>query len=533
MSIIKDRSINTSPPQIIDPVRRGSMESQRVADGFSPVTRSLSMFETNDDALQEMPPTYNEATDFHQTTVQDQKAELRRIYEEESNAPQPPPIRTGSTTSTTDSQHRAEMARAVNSGSSSPGPCPFRTFQKTHRKSSTPKSPDTMSTISSTAAKGSILPLSIMTKDRMISSGFPYNPELFHLHVPPDAWDLFTGEIVKATETSVKQNALAITAGASIAIFGAIRVGIYVGNSVRHKHTIKNVRKGMTNEDGLAGCLQRWNEGFFANVGLTVRLEVPPEAIKREQEKHGIKVEKDDSDVKWKDKMPWKKEVKEAKRFRIVVTSTGDKGEGELEQHLGQELNLGETGVLEALGDQPQENAANSAELSSGVIVNEMERDRQQGIISPISPGSSSTRTGSTRTGSTHTDSTAVEMDHVPISPSSTERSSFSLVDQRSLPIRTTIQLPESSKAQTSDLHFPTPSPTQVTIASSEPQQAPYQLHLPSEENDAPVLHQESPPPIVERSTYRHSDLPPEWEPHQQQQEKGDLPAEWLPQPQH
>ena len=113
-------------------------------------------------------------------------------------------------------------------------------------------------------------------------------------------------------------------------------MGYYAGKEVARQQSVKNVRrslegrvseKKMKGGKDLASTLQRWNEEVFSERGLVVRLKVPEDAMKREEdeiwEKRGLK-----------ERLPWTKKSRERKRFRIIITSNGVNQERELEKEM-------------------------------------------------------------------------------------------------------------------------------------------------------------------------------------------------------
>lgn len=146
----------------------------------------------------------------------------------------------------------------------------------------TPQSSSSTTTTAqpSTSTKKSTLPLHLPTKKYPLSSGFPYHPALFSLHIPPTTWTSFSDSIVAATRLSLTQQSLAWTSGLSVGLvsvaavppFGAA-AGVFAGKAVYDKNVLSNVRQGL--EDGKLGeVLERWNREVWRGKGMSVRLVV-------------------------------------------------------------------------------------------------------------------------------------------------------------------------------------------------------------------------------------------------------------------
>ncbi|KAI9789297.1 MAG: hypothetical protein M1835_001743 [Candelina submexicana] len=227
--------------------------------------------------------------------------------------------------------------------------------------SATSTKPSTASIKSPIEPENPLLPLGVVTKKAMMSSGFPYHPDLYHLRVPPSEWAEFSKDIVSVTKISVSQKTLTVSAAVVTAVAtGSGWLGHCTERNLRHSYMSRNVKKSLKGKAvncGLPACIQSWNEKLFNNVGLSATLEVPYEAVDRE-----VQAQKT-----WKEKLPWKKEQREAKRFRIVLTSKRVADEVEEEQQKLAELDDEEKieESVEVEGNIPMKGKGSEVELDN------------------------------------------------------------------------------------------------------------------------------------------------------------------------
>ncbi|KAI9719026.1 MAG: hypothetical protein M1812_003655 [Candelaria pacifica] len=394
--------VRTSPNHNEPLTSNGQVDGSLVADRFNSSTSQTGHFETPEDVgnaltadgfnhhsarnqpLEDepesatLPPTYDEAV---VALTLSSVAEKRTGSDDRLDAqpsPQPPSTHTPSSSneqtmsvasylnaprsrSTCSSTSRTTRRRSTEDSQGSRS----STVDSTSTKATSTK-PSTTSIHSPTESEKPLLPLGVVTRKAMMSSGFPYHPDLYHLRVPPSEWAEFSKEIVSITKISVSQKTLTVSAAVVTAVFtGSGLLGHCTERNLRHGYMSRNVKKALKGKGvdcGLPTCLQNWNEKLFNKVGLSATLEVPNEAVDRE-----VQAQKT-----WKEKLPWKKEQREAKRFRIILTTKRDADQIEQEQQeLLAELECEEKtrGSVEVEGNIPMKAKGFEVELDSKVPV--------------------------------------------------------------------------------------------------------------------------------------------------------------------
>lgn len=145
-----------------------------------------------------------------------------------------------------------------------------------------------------------LVTLSISTKSRSLSSGFPYNDDLFSRGLPPTKWSTFTQEIIKAVKKDAVENA----------------------NGDIFAPWILDGRVSET--------LSRWHRDLFTKLGLEVSLKLPSVADAGESKQdEGVEQTKNDCRKKGMlANLGWKRDVPEGLKFRIILkharTISGD-----------------------------------------------------------------------------------------------------------------------------------------------------------------------------------------------------------------
>ncbi|KAI9699706.1 MAG: hypothetical protein M1836_002740 [Candelina mexicana] len=344
------------------------------ADGFNHCSSGNRVLEGPEPGSATLPPTYDEAVVASALSPVTEK----RMGSDEPPAVQSSPQSPSTRSPSSSSEQTMAVANHVNpprssSTYSSSSRTIIRTstgYSRQESRSSTADSRSTSATStkpSTTSIKSPIepenplLPLGVVTKKAMMSSGFPYHPDLYHLRVPPSEWAEFSKDIVSVTKISVAQKTLTVSAAVVTAVAtGSGWLGHCTERNLRHSYMSRNVKKSLKGKAincGLPACIQSWNEKLFNNVGLSATLEVPYEAVDRE-----VQAQKT-----WKEKLPWKKEQREAKRFRIVLTSKRVADEVEQEQQklaeLDDEEKLKES--VEVEGNIPMKRKGFEVELDS------------------------------------------------------------------------------------------------------------------------------------------------------------------------
>ncbi len=372
LQTVDNAAISSNPNEF--PTSDEEVDGSLVADGFTPTTSRPGHFETPEDVgnaltadgfnhhnssnqspqdqapkSATLPPTYDEAFVTSRLSPMPEK----RTCSNQLTALQPSPRTTGTHSLSTSNGQAMTVAGYVNLPRSN-STCSDSSRTATRRSTDGPRQESPGSTVDSTFAsttstkpsttsanttiepENPMLPLGVVTRKAMMSSGFPYHPDLYHLRVPPSEWAAFSKEIVATTKISVSQKTLTVSAAVITAcITGSGWVGHCTERNLRHGYMSRNVKKslkGGAGDCGLPACIQSWNEKLFNKLGLSATLEVPNEAVDRE-----VQVQKT-----WKEKMPWKKEQREAKRFRIILTSQRDADEVEKEQQKLAELDSDE-----------------------------------------------------------------------------------------------------------------------------------------------------------------------------------------------
>ena len=164
--------------------------------------------------------------------------------------------------------------------------------------------------------------ITIATSAQRLKSGFPYQSELFNLHIPPQDWEKFNTELRAAAKPDIRQTALAITTGVGLGCILLEPVtSTYIARRVWHAKTLENVKHGVEDQtdekkvwgmkrETVGAVLRRWN-AKWALLGVEAGLEIP---LKR----------KEIGDVKGLEKEEKKRVRTESKRFRVVLYKRGD-----------------------------------------------------------------------------------------------------------------------------------------------------------------------------------------------------------------
>lgn len=163
------------------------------------------------------------------------------------------------------------------------------------------------------------LPFEIPTKDRNLSSGFPYTDQLVKLHISPQEWLELSNTIVRASQISKSQHLSAFAAGVGVGVLTPISStamsvfgsgpGYAVSRAVRNKALREKVESSL--KDGeLKAIFRFWNETKFRDRGFYAELVL--RAAKGTAEATGTEGSDGDDDsyletmsVSSKRKMPW------------------------------------------------------------------------------------------------------------------------------------------------------------------------------------------------------------------------------------
>ncbi|KAK2787112.1 hypothetical protein FQN52_007379 [Onygenales sp. PD_12] len=188
------------------------------------------------------------------------------------------------------------------------------------------------------------LPLTIPSKSQSLSSGFPYHPALFPLHIPPDQWAEFSAQLVDAAKPTLPARVAAVGAGIGAALVTPLHTGYYIGKWVRDKSVVRRVGREMGREgSGVNRVLGVWNENVFRGAGVVVRLVVPGGEGEGDGEGDGEVGVGEGGDGKEKTKKA--SAVKnlferrdQSLTFRLVVSPLDWEGEGEGNAKAAQEL---------------------------------------------------------------------------------------------------------------------------------------------------------------------------------------------------
>jgi hypothetical protein len=130
-------------------------------------------------------------------------------------------------------------------------------------------------------------PVRIKTISQRLSSGFPYHPVLFDLHISPRDWNAFSAAITRTTKLTLGDRATIAATVAGVAATGLWGASIYAGKRTLDSRQAKQVRSEREEKAALGQVLKTWNENFFIRYGLEAQLEVSEAALRDESAKLG------------------------------------------------------------------------------------------------------------------------------------------------------------------------------------------------------------------------------------------------------
>lgn len=127
--------------------------------------------------------------------------------------------------------------------------------------------------------------LQVPTRSKLITSGFSYPDVLSSYSVTEDAWNIFTSQITAKAQMTASQwhttigkglGTLAV-GGLILGWFGAVPAFIILRKAKQNREE-ENLRKSMVEEGELASVIAYWNQHFFTQRGLLIRVDLPNEA---------------------------------------------------------------------------------------------------------------------------------------------------------------------------------------------------------------------------------------------------------------
>ncbi|KAK5122279.1 hypothetical protein LTR85_004190 [Meristemomyces frigidus] len=158
-----------------------------------------------------------------------------------------------------------------------------------------------------------------------LKSGFPYHPALFDMHIHPQKWDDFTGQITSSAKFGIGDHAQVVATATAVAMVGAFGTSVFIGRNMARRIEEKKIKAGMedTSDGGLGDTLQHWNESYFRGRGLFVHLELSESAMKRpEQQSRLFRKE-----THWYGTKEEKDRKRAERKFVLVVTRLDGDGE--------------------------------------------------------------------------------------------------------------------------------------------------------------------------------------------------------------
>ena len=126
--------------------------------------------------------------------------------------------------------------------------------------------------------------LQVPSKAKSPASGFEYPPALERVGISKDDWKRFSDEVRAHAGMTGKQWRETIGTATGTVFAGALMVGflsavpgVIVARKMRNKREKMNF-KAASESGALLECIQRWNQEFFFQRGLAVRVDVPGSA---------------------------------------------------------------------------------------------------------------------------------------------------------------------------------------------------------------------------------------------------------------
>ena len=125
--------------------------------------------------------------------------------------------------------------------------------------------------------------LQVPSRTRYLSSGFAFPVILEQAGVTKQMWTSFAQEISSHASLSPKQWLTAIGGGAGMGFVGVWAFGpiglvpaAMIGHKVRSKKERQNIAAAKYN-GAMVACLKRWNDTYFSQKGLAIRIDLPGE----------------------------------------------------------------------------------------------------------------------------------------------------------------------------------------------------------------------------------------------------------------
>ncbi|KAM0720407.1 hypothetical protein Q7P37_004543 [Cladosporium fusiforme] len=130
----------------------------------------------------------------------------------------------------------------------------------------------------------------VRTKGDDLKTGFPYHPGLFDVNVRPDEWEKFSNQITDAAKFTSGDYIKMYAAAGGLALTGSIMTSAWVGRTINRNIQEKKVSTGLedTSEGSLGDTIQKWNESYFARLGLCAHLTLSESALRQPNQKSKI-----------------------------------------------------------------------------------------------------------------------------------------------------------------------------------------------------------------------------------------------------
>ncbi|KAJ5771415.1 uncharacterized protein N7511_003466 [Penicillium nucicola] len=130
--------------------------------------------------------------------------------------------------------------------------------------------------------------LQVPSRTRNCTSGFEYPEELSHYGVSQDNWADFTQVVCEEAKLSRQQWTTVIgkglgtfaVGGLMIGLFGAVPA-IFVARNARRRQEQRNLIYALAGAQGerLSRHISSWNETFFRQKGILIRVDLPDEYL--------------------------------------------------------------------------------------------------------------------------------------------------------------------------------------------------------------------------------------------------------------